>query len=404
MSLIISNKCIGCGKCLNSCPFGALDMKNAQGANKLNRIAVVNDNCTLCGACVESCPAKAIELSREVTAKTDINQYKDVWVWIEHEEGKVRNVSWELLGQGRILADETKQELCAFVFGDKCDSYVKEAFAYGADKVYVVENRAFGNYNTDLYTKALTHLVNEHKPSIILLGATNNGRDFGPRVAGRVGTGLTADCTNLGIDEQTGNVAWTRPAFGGNIMAVILCPNHRPQMGTVRPNTFKKPSADTGRNGIEINVDVPITPSDIRTKILEIAKVTTSVCNLEEANVICSGGRGLGKPENFKLLEELAQVLGGAVGGSRAVVDAGWIPAQEQVGQTGKTVAPTIYFAFGISGAIQHLAGMQTSDIIIAVNKDPNAPIFNVADYGIVGDALKVLPIMIEEFKKVLCK
>jgi electron transfer flavoprotein alpha subunit len=267
--------------------------------------------------------------------------------------------------------------------------------------VYLVEGDEYKHYNTDAYTIAFTDLINTYKPSVILLGATNDGRDLGPRVACRVGTGLTADCTGLGIDEQTGLVAWTRPAFGGNIMATILCPDHRPQMGTVRPKVFKKPEPDYGKSGELIRMASKVKPEDIRTKLIEVIKVCTAACNLEEAEIIVSGGRGMCKPENFTLIEELAGVLGGAVGASRAAVDAGWKPAMHQVGQTGKTVAPKIYFACGISGAIQHLAGMSSSDIIIAINKDADAPIFKMADYGIVGDVMEVLPVLTEEIRKI---
>jgi len=232
--------------------------------------------------------------------------------------------------------------------------------------------------------------------------ATTDGRDLGPRVACRIGTGLTADCTNLGIDEQTGLVAWTRPALGGNILATILCPKHRPQMGTVRPNVFKRPEQDFSRSGEIVRVTSKVKQGDIRTSFVEVIKVFTTSANLEESEVIISGGRGMGKAENFSLIEDLAKVLGAAIGASRAAVDAGWKPALHQVGQTGKTVGPKIYFACGISGAIQHLAGMSSSDIVIAINKDPDAPIFKMADFGIVGDVLEVLPIMTEEFKKLL--
>jgi electron transfer flavoprotein alpha subunit len=294
-----------------------------------------------------------------------------------------------------------RQEVAAVLIGNQVEHLSAALFASGADKVYLVEGPEYSHYSTDAYTTTLTDLIHSYKPSVVLLGATNDGRDLGPRVACRVQTGLTADCTGLGIDEKTGLVAWTRPALGGNIMATILCKDHRPQMGTVRPKVFKKPEPDASRSGEIIRVASKVKADDIRTKLIDVIQVCTASCNLEEAEIIVSGGRGMCKPENFAMIEELADVLGGAVGASRAAVDAGWKQALHQVGQTGKTVGPKIYFAVGISGAIQHLAGMSSSDIIIAINKDADAPIFKMADYGIVGDAMEVLPILIAEFKKI---
>lgn len=394
MAVKISPDCTGCSACIGACPFGAI----VSEADK----ASITESCTACGACVEVCPVGAI--TREVeekTVKMDKSQYKDVWVFIEQTNGQARGVGHELLGQGRKLAEAMGQQLAGVIIGEHAENLAQEVFASGADKVYLVEGSEYKNYTTDAYTIALAHLINTYKPAVVLLGATNDGRDLGPRVACRIGTGLTADCTDLGIDEETGLVAWTRPAFGGNIMATILCPEHRPQMGTVRPKVFKRPEQDFSRCGEIIKVESQVKSGDIRTKLLEVIKVATVACNLEEAEIIVSGGRGLGKPENFALIEELAKALGGSVGASRAAVDAGWKPALHQIGQTGKTVGPKIYFACGISGAIQHLAGMSSSDIIVAINKDPDAPIFKVADYGIVGDVIEVIPALIEEFKKI---
>jgi electron transfer flavoprotein alpha subunit len=291
------------------------------------------------------------------------------------------------------------QQLAAVLIGDGVAAIAQEAFAAGADKVYLIEGLEYAHYTTDAFALAVVDLISTYKPSVFLLGATNDGRDLGPRVACRIGTGLTADCTGLGIDEATGLVAWTRPAFGGNIMATILCPDNRPQMGTVRPKVFKKPEPDPGRRGELIRVASKVKPGDVRTRLVDIIKVCTAACNLEEAEIIVSGGRGLCKPENFTLVEDLANVLGGAVGASRAAVDAGWKPALHQVGQTGKTVAPKLYIACGISGAIQHLAGMSSSDCIIAINSDPNAPIFQVADFGFVGDCVEVVQELIKQIK-----
>ena len=391
---IIKEPCIACGSCINACPFGAINME----ADK----AVINAACTACGACIDICPVGAIVRETEVKKiVANKESYKGVWVYLEQVEGQAKSVGYELLGQGRKLADIMNEELAAVVIGNNISHLSQEAFASGADRVFLIEGEDYHNYNTDAYTSVLTDVINTYKPSVILLGATNDGRDLAPRVACRVGTGLTADCTDLSIDEETGLVAWTRPAFGGNIMATILCPDHRPQMGTVRPKVFKRPAVDNARTGEVVRFATNLKSEDIRTKLIEVIKVCNNSCNLEEAEIIVSGGRGLGKPDNFMLVEELAAVLGGAVGASRAVVDAGWKPAMHQIGQTGKTVGPKIYFACGISGAIQHMAGVSSSDIIIAINKDKDAPIFKVADFGIIGDVTEVLPALIEEFKKI---
>lgn len=391
---IMNDKCIGCGACVDQCPFGAIEMRDTK--------AYITEACTVCGACVNVCPVEAIvKEETKSNSKINLDDYKDVWVYIETAHGKPRNVGLELLGQGRILADKTKQNLVGVVIGKNTDEAIKEVMNYGTDKIIVVEGDEYEDYNTDSYTTALTTLINKYKPSVILIGATNNGRDLGPRVACRVQTGLTADCTDLGIDETSGNVAWTRPAFGGNIMATILCPDHRPQIGTVRPNVFKKPETDTSNQSEIIKEEIKVDAKDIRTKLVDFIKLASEESvNLEEANIIVSGGRGLGKAENFAIIKELADVLGGTVAASRAAVDADWIPAIHQVGQTGKTVGPKIYVACGISGAIQHIAGMSSSDIIIAINKDEDAPIFDVADYGIVGDLFEVVPTLTEEIKK----
>ncbi len=398
MAVIIKDDlCIGCGSCEGTCPFGVIEMKDDK--------AVINVGCTSCGACVESCPVEAIiNIAEEVVLVGDKNSYKNVFVYIELYEGKPRNVGLELLGQGRMLADKMNQKLAAVIIGDKVADLAKEAFAFGADTVYLVEAPELKNFSTDGYAMAFEDLIQTYKPSVILYGATKDGRDLGPRIACRVRTGLTADCTGLGIDEETGLVAWTRPAFGGNIMATILCPEHRPQMGTVRPSVFKKPVPDYTKTGEIINVASKAKAEDIRTKLIDIIKIAGSSVNLHEAKIIVSGGRGMGKPENFALVQALADVLGASVGSSRAAVDAGWMPYPHQVGQTGKTVGPTIYFACGISGAIQHLAGMSSSEVIIAINNDPEAPIFGVANYGIVGDVLEVLPVLTEELKIALKK
>lgn len=326
---------------------------------------------------------------------------KDLWVFIEtNEDGSAKNVGLELLTPGRDLADKQAGKLVAVVIGNQVDAAVQAAGAHGADQVIVVEGPEYAHYSTDAYANALCTLVEEYGPTSMLIGATNNGRDLGPRVSCRLKTGLTADCTALDIDEESGNVAWTRPAFGGNLMATILCPDNRPQIGTVRPGVFKK--SEAGENKAEvIQTDIHMDPKDIRTQVLElIQEMGDANVDLEGADIIVSGGRGVGGPEGFAPVKALAEVLGATVGASRAAVDSGWISHAHQVGQTGKTVAPKLYIACGISGAIQHLAGMSGSDCIVAINKDPDAPIFDVADYGVVGNLFEVLPILTEEIKK----
>jgi len=395
MAVVVKQEqCIGCGACVDTCPFGAIIM---QDDNK----AFITDACTACGACIDVCPVGAIKREDNGAAAVQTGEITVVGVSLEQVNGQAKSVGFELLGQGRKLADAAGEELAAVIIGENVAHLTQDAIASGADKVYLVEGPEYKHYTTDAYAIALTDLINTYKPAVVLMGATNDGRDLAPRVAARIGTGLTADCTDLAYDAETGLVAWTRPALGGNILATIYCPHHRPQMGTVRPKVFKRPAMDPSRTGEIVRVPSKVKPEDIRTRLVDVIKMCTTSVNIEEAEIIVAGGRGMCSPENFKLIKELADVLGGAVGASRAAVDAGWQPALNQVGQTGKTVAPKIYFACGISGAIQHLAGMSSSDIIIAINKDPDAPIFKVADYGIVGDAMEVLPLLIEEFKKI---
>lgn len=326
---------------------------------------------------------------------------KDLWVFVEtNEDGSAKNVGIELLTPGKMMAGKQGGALVAVVIGNNVDEAVKAASEHGADKVIVVEGPEYAHYSTDAYAIALCTLVEKYGPTSMLIGATNNGRDLGPRVSCRLNTGLTADCTALDIDEESGNVAWTRPAFGGNLMATILCPDHRPQIGTVRPGVFKKSDAVEGKAEI-VKEDIHVAADQIRTQVLEVLKeMSEEKVDLEGAEIIVSGGRGVGGPEGFEPVRELAKVLGATVGASRAAVDAGWIPHAHQVGQTGKTVGPKLYIACGISGAIQHLAGMSGSDVIVAINKDPEAPIFDVADYGIVGNLFEVLPVLTDEIKK----
>ena len=393
--IIDAETCTGCESCVPTCPFGALSMKEG--------VAVVDEKCTFCGACVDVCPVGAITLEKDEKAVTiDTSAYKDVWVFVEHEQGKVSSVSFELLGQGRKLADALGCTLCGMLLcsNEGMDTFIREAIAYGAEKVYVTESPLLKEYRTDPYASGAVNLIRTFKPEIVLFGATTQGRDFAGTVATTLETGLTADCTGLDIDPEKKMLRQTRPAFGGNIMATILdYPNYRPQMATVRPKVFAMPARDDSRKGEVIKEPLPITEDKIRTKILEFIKGAESV-NLVDAEIIVSGGRGIGNAENFKIIRELADVLRAAVGASRATVDAGWISYDHQVGQTGRTVRPKIYFACGISGAIQHQAGMKTSDIIVAINKDPDAPIFKVATYGIVGDIFTVVPMLTQEFRR----
>jgi electron transfer flavoprotein alpha subunit len=328
----------------------------------------------------------------------NLEDYKGVWVFAEQRDGELQKIALQLLGEGRRIADKLGEELTAVLLGDKTDHMVSELAAYGADKVIVAEHPLLNHFTTDAYTKVICELANERKPEVIFVGATYLGRDLGPRISARLATGLVADCTSLDVDmENNKNLLMTRPAFGGNIMATIVCGDHRPQMATVRPGVFEKLARDTNRSCNIEKVTVNLTEDDIRTKSLEVVKVAEVLADIADANIIVSGGRGVGAKENFAVLEELATTLGGVVGGSRAAVENGWVDKSLQVGQTGKTVRPNVYIACGISGAIQHLAGMQESDYIIAINKDASAPIMKVADLAIAGDYSKVLPELIAQ-------
>ena len=326
---------------------------------------------------------------------------KDMWVFIEtRENGSAANVGIELLNPARELAAKQGGEAAAVVIGYQVDEAVREATAHGAKKVYVIDGPEYKMYTTDAYVNALHALVLKYGPTSMLIGATTTGRDLGPRLSCRLKTGLTADCTGLDIDPETGNVAWTRPAFGGNLMATIQCPEARPQLGTVRPGVFKK-KADPCADAEIIRENFHVDESEIRTRVLEVIKeIDGDEVNLADAEILVSGGRGVGGPEGFATIKAAADALGGVVGASRAAVDAGWIAHSHQVGQTGTTVAPKLYIACGISGAIQHLAGMSGSDCIVAINTNKEAPIFGVAHYGVVGDLFKVLPIFTEELQK----
>ncbi|MBO8169922.1 MAG: 4Fe-4S binding protein [Thermoanaerobacteraceae bacterium] len=411
---ISKKKCIGCGLCVQTCPFDALTLENG--------VAQVDpDKCTNCGACVEVCPTEALALDEpqkkmskeekeQVKGMTEtaremseeLTKYKGVWVFIEQLEGEVAPVSWELLGAGRKLTDKLDTYLAGILLGDGVEHIAREVFNYGADKVYLVESPVLQHYRTQPYAEAIVNLSKKYMPEIILMGATTMGRDLSSAVATKLGTGLTADCTELDIEEESSYLLQSRPAFGGNIMATIVCRHRRPQMATVRPRVMDMPVYQEGRQGEIIREELGLSEEDVAVKVIDFIKEKGKAVYLDKAEIIVAGGRGLGSKENFKMLEELANILGGTIGASRAAVEAGWIGAEHQVGQTGITVRPKVYFAIGISGAIQHLVGMQTSDVIVAVNNDPEAPIFNVATFGIQGDLFKVVPAMIKEFRKQL--
>ncbi len=394
--LEISNElCTVCGSCVEACPFGALEAESDTVA--------VNDRCTFCGACVDVCPAKALRIERPAIEESgggpEERAPTGVWVWVEQFRGQACSISWEMLGQGRRLADQLGVPLAACVLGQGVERVAHEAIAYGADRVFLADDPTLADFRTDPYATVLARLVHEQRPEILLLGASARGRDLAGAVATDLHTGLTADCTGLEIDPETRLLRQTRPAFGGNIMATIVCPQHRPQMATVRHHVFEVPPADGARCGEIIRVPPAMAEDAIASKVTGFLLEAGQV-NLADARIIVSGGRGVGGPQGFEPLRELAQVLGGAVGASRAAVDAGWIPYAHQVGQTGRTVKPDLYIACGISGAIQHLAGMQTAKVIVAINRDREAPIFNVATYGIVGDLFEVVPALTAAFRK----
>jgi len=389
---ISAELCTGCGSCIEACPFGALSLEGD--------ILVVNDQCTFCGACIDLCPVEALHIERPTAeAQREVSAYRGVWVWVEQFQGRACSISWEMLGQARRLASQLGVPLTACVLGQDVEHVAGEAIAYGADRVFLVDDPTLASYRTDPYAAVLLSLAREHRPEIFLLGASARGRDLAGAVATDLHTGLTADCTGLDVDPETRLLRQTRPAFGGNIMATIICQRHRPQMATVRHRVFEVPPADPTRSGQIVRLPAVLPEETIASQVVDFVLEAGQV-NLADARTIVTGGRGVGGPEGFHPLQELADVLGGALGASRAAVDAGWISYAHQVGQTGRTVKPDLYVACGVSGAIQHLAGMQTSKVIVAINKDPEAPIFNVASYGIVGDLCEIVPALTAEFRK----
>jgi electron transfer flavoprotein alpha subunit len=419
---LIEGKCIACGaRCQSACPVNCVEMNDA------GEPIILTEKCIGCLKCVKVCPADALEMfftpeelqileeiarqqggaaveeepDEEARALAEkLADYRGVWVFVEQTEGEAAKVSWELLGKGRELADSLAVPLTAIVLGEGVEHLCQEAFAYGADQAYLMDAPVLRHYRTEAYLRGIHHLVEMHKPEIILMGATGLGRDLAGAVATVVKTGLTADCTGLAVDDKR-NLMQTRPAFGGNIMATIMCDKFRPQMATVRPHVMTMPEKVPGRTGAILRVDCPVQEEEMLVKVLEvISDKNMDSVDIAGAEVIISGGRGMMAKENFAILRELADEIGGVVGSSRSAVDAGWMPHERQVGQTGKTVRPKIYIACGISGAIQHLVGMQDSDTIIAINRDKEAPIFQVATYCIVGDLFQIVPAITKRLRE----
>ena len=417
---LLPGKCLACGaRCQSICPVDGIEM------NEAGEPEIALAKCIGCLKCVKACPGSALEIfytkeelellaalaDQKELPETDADPeerarrellaaYRGVWVFIEQTGGEAARVSWELLGKGAQLAASLGVELCAVVLGDGVAHLCDEAFSYGAQRAYLMDQPVLNHYRTYPYLDALCHLIDRYKPEVILMGATGMGRDLAGAVATRVGTGLTADCTGLDIDDKR-NLMQTRPAFGGNIMATIMCDRFRPQMATVRSHVMPMPERVAGKNGTVVQASLPMSEEDIFTKVLQVIRDQKGdQVDIAGAEFIVSGGRGMMAQENFTLLKELADELGGVVGASRSAVDAGWMPADRQVGQTGKTVRPKIYIACGISGAIQHIVGMQDSDLVIAINRDREASIFEVADYGIVGDLFQVVPALTSQLRE----
>jgi len=387
--LIDKEECTGCGSCLEICPEEAINLKDDK--------ASVSDSCTLCGMCVDACEFGAIEMPPLAKPEKDLSSFKGVWFFAEQRGGEIHPISFELASIGRRLADKRNAELSGILLGHHMEKACRDLIRYGADVVYLIDYPELLQFDEERYAHIVTHLINKYKPEIFLAGATAIGRSFIPHVAASVGTGLTADCTGLDIGED-GLLLQTRPAFGGNVMATIICPHGRPQMATVRHRVMVACESMDHEGRIE-KVEIPEKLLQSRVELLKVTCEEEDTAQLTEAEVIISGGRGLQNADNFELLEQLARMVNGAVGASRSVVDSGWIAPSHQVGQTGKTVAPALYVACGISGAIQHIVGMQGSKIIVAINKDPDAPIFDVANCGVVADLFEFVPALIKELE-----
>ncbi len=419
---ILKERCTGCGSCVKVCPVNCIDMHDRAPEEKTRwkKLAVIDVNkCVFCNACVEDCDklfektkaktAKApdffhaIVMKKEVvesSVKIDTTQYKNVWCYAEQRHGQLMPTIFELLHVAKGLAKDLNEELCAVLIGHGVTKYAQELIDHGADKVYVIDHPAFEHFVDELYTNALTELIKQEKPNKLLMPASIIGRSFSSRVAITAGTGITADATELSIDPKTRMLHATRPSFGGNLMATILCEKHRPEMATVRPMSFPRAKKEAGRQGKIMNVQVDPAKWNVKTKFVKFEAEQNESIDISGAEKIVAGGRGLGKAEGFKIIEDLAKAMGAAVGASRPTVDAGWIPYKHQVGLTGRAVRPKLYVACGISGQIQHLAGMSSSEVIIAINKDPEAPMMKLATLAVEGDLYELIPLIIQELKK----
>jgi len=394
MLIIYSDKCTACGLCESSCAFGAITVQDD--------CAVVNESCTLCGACVENCPTQALCIeTAEKKKQADIASYSGIMVFAEYRHGDIAPVSYELLGIGRKLADKRGVKLSVLLPGGNVSGYGDSLIAAGADTVLLVEHPMLEQFREDIYAAVLEQVIRAHKPEVVLAGATAIGRSVVPYVANAIDAGLTADCTRLDIREEDGMLLQTRPAFGGNIMATIECPHTRPQMATVRPKVMAPSVPDASRTGEIVQVQIPEQCLHSKIEVLDSVINHDDQVNIQEVETLVAGGRGLESEKGFSLIRALANELGGAVAASRAAVDSGWIPYPHQVGQTGKTVSPKLYIACGISGAVQHAVGMQSAEIVVAINRDSEAPIFNIATYGVVGDLYEVVPQLIKRLQEI---
>jgi len=383
--------CNGCGRCVKICPYGGVTLEDGK--------AVVNERCTACAACIDACKVEAVRSDIKEKEIPDFSDRKGVWVFAEQKDGAMSRVTFELLGLGQTLAGQLDQELSAVLLGNKVEHLTEQLGEYGAQNVYLAQHKLLDHYQTNPYAKVLSELIREHKPNIFLIGATAIGRDLAPRVSMRLDLGLTADCTELTIDPDDGSLLQTRPAFGGNVMATIKTLYSRPQMATVRPGVMEARRIDGPSKCRVTGKDAHLLDKDTLTKVLEVVREKKSGVDLCDAKVIVAGGRGVGSQQGMECLFSLADVVGGEVAGTRMVIEEGWLPVERQVGQTGRTVRPELYIACGISGAIQHRAGMLNSRYVIAINRDERAPIFEVADWGIVGDLHEVVPTLTTAMK-----